>query len=176
MRFCASLADHLNHSYIKVYLSAVYSDPLTDCLLLQWLLRGIKQHQVSLWQQTFGPLCTIPWTSPPLTMSCCGRLVALAFLGFSEPVSLHEWPAVHLTIADLQVDSLTNLQSFKVFIKCANTNSFWQGVAPHHSALCWLYQTTFTFEGQVKVSHLFNKMAVLFQGPVYLHSCNLHYR
>ena len=36
-------------------------------------------------------------------------------------------PAVHLTIADLQVDSLTNLQSFKVFIKCAKTNPFWQG-------------------------------------------------
>ena len=36
-------------------------------------------------------------------------------------------PAVYLTIADLQVDSLTNLQSFKVFIKCAKTNPFWQG-------------------------------------------------
>lgn len=90
-------------------------------------------------------------------------------------------PAVHLTIADLQVDSLTNLQSFKVFIKCAKTNSFWQGCfiflgCGSTSLCCWLYQTTFTFEGQVKVSHLFIKMAVLFQGPVYLHSCNLHYR
>ena len=50
MRFCAHLADRLHHSSIKVYLSAVrslhidcsYPDPLSNCLQLQRLLRGIK--------------------------------------------------------------------------------------------------------------------------------------
>ena len=53
MRFASLLADNLNHSSIKVYLSAVCSlhidhglpDPLVNCIHLQHLLRGIKQVQ-----------------------------------------------------------------------------------------------------------------------------------
>ena len=53
MRFASLLADNLNYSSIKVYLSAVCSlhidhglpDPLVNCLCLQHLLRGIKQVQ-----------------------------------------------------------------------------------------------------------------------------------
>ena len=53
MRFATVLADNLNHSSIKVYLSAVRSlyidhgfpDPLVGCLRLQRLLRGIKRVQ-----------------------------------------------------------------------------------------------------------------------------------
>ena len=55
MRFATTLADSLNHSSIKVYLSAVRSlhidnglaDPLINCLQLQPLLRGIKRVQGS---------------------------------------------------------------------------------------------------------------------------------
>jgi len=50
MHLCAHLADRLHHSSIKVCLSAVHSlhidfgypDPLSNCLQLQHLLRGIK--------------------------------------------------------------------------------------------------------------------------------------
>ncbi|KAL9961224.1 hypothetical protein ACROYT_G030129 [Oculina patagonica] len=53
MRFATVLGDNLNHSSIKVYLSAVRSlyivhgfpDPLVGCLRLQRLLRGIKRVQ-----------------------------------------------------------------------------------------------------------------------------------
>ena len=53
MHFCSHLADHLHHSLIKVYLSAIRSlhidqgfpDPLVNCLQLQCPLRGIKRHQ-----------------------------------------------------------------------------------------------------------------------------------
>ena len=53
MCFATVLADNLNHSSIKVYLSAVRSlyidhgfpDPLVRCLRLQRLLRGIKRVQ-----------------------------------------------------------------------------------------------------------------------------------
>ena len=53
MCFASLLADNLNHSSIKVYLSAVRSlhidhglpDPLVNCLHLQRLLRGIKWVQ-----------------------------------------------------------------------------------------------------------------------------------
>lgn len=55
MCFCAHFADRFHHSYMKVYLSAVhylhtdcgYPDSLSNCLQLQQLLRGIKQHQGS---------------------------------------------------------------------------------------------------------------------------------
>ena len=53
MRFATMLAANLNHSSIKVYLSAVRSlhidcglpDPLVNCLWLQHLLRDIKPVQ-----------------------------------------------------------------------------------------------------------------------------------
>jgi len=53
MCFASLLADNVNHSSIKVYLSAVCSlyidhglpDPLVNCLRLQRLLRGIKRVQ-----------------------------------------------------------------------------------------------------------------------------------
>ena len=55
MRLATSLSDSLRHSYIKVYLSAVRSlhinqclpDPLVNCLQLQRLLQGIKQVHLS---------------------------------------------------------------------------------------------------------------------------------
>ena len=54
MRFASLLADNLNYSSIKVYLSAVCSlhidhglpDPLVNCLRSQHLLRGIKRVRV----------------------------------------------------------------------------------------------------------------------------------
>ena len=53
--FCAHLVDRLYHSSIKIYLSAVcslhidygYPNPLSNCLQLQHLLRGIKGRQSS---------------------------------------------------------------------------------------------------------------------------------
>ena len=53
MHFASFLADNLNHSSIKVYLSVVHSlhidhglpNPLVNCLRLQRLLRGIKRVQ-----------------------------------------------------------------------------------------------------------------------------------
>ena len=55
MHFATPLADGLNHSSIKVHLSAVQSlhidsglpDLLINCLQLQWLLRGTKHVQGS---------------------------------------------------------------------------------------------------------------------------------
>ena len=36
-------------------------------------------------------------------------------------------PTLHLTMADVQVDSSTNPQSFRVFIKCSKTDPFRKG-------------------------------------------------
>lgn len=145
MRFCAHLADRLHHSSIKVYLSAVrslhidygYSDPLANCLQLQRLLRGIKRHQgsnPSQRQPVTADLMTVLHQSLDLSKPDNVMLWAACCLGFFGFLRAGEFttnssfdPAIHLTTADLQVDSSSNPQSFRVFIKCAKTDPFRKG-------------------------------------------------
>jgi len=100
MHLCARLADRLHHSSIKVYLSAVrslhidygYPDPLSNCLQLQHLLRGIKRHQGSKLSQrqpvTADLMCVLHlsslWIYLTWTMSCCEQPVSLASSGSFE--------------------------------------------------------------------------------------------
>ena len=145
MRFCAHLADRLHHSSIKVYLSAVrslhidygYPDPLSNCLQLQRLLRGIKRHQGSNLPQrqpVTADLMGVLHQSLDLSNPDNVMLWAACCLGFFGFLRAGEFttnssfdPSVDLTPADLQVDSSTNPQSFRVFIKCAKTDPFRRG-------------------------------------------------
>ena len=145
MRFCAHLADRVHHSSIKVYLSAVrslhidygYPDPLTNCLQLQRLLRGIKRHQGSNLprrQPVTADLMTVLHKSLDLSKPDNVMLWAACCLGFFGFLRAGEFttnssfdPSIHLTTADLQVDSSSNPQSFRVFIKCAKTDPFRSG-------------------------------------------------
>ena len=89
-------------------------------------------------------------------------------------------PSVHLTVADMQVDSSTNPQSFRVFIKCTKTDPFRQGcfifLGRGSSSLCPVVALTnyLHLRGPGMAPCLFSKMAVLFH--VYPHSYNLDYR
>ena len=77
MRFASLLADNLNYSSIKVYLSAVRSlhidhglpDPLVNYLRLQRLLRGIKQVQVPV-----SPRHLLITVDPLQVIQCCPDL------------------------------------------------------------------------------------------------------
>ena len=145
MRFALLLADNLNYSSIKVYLSAVRSlhidhglpDPLVICLRLQCLLRGIKRVQgpvsprrlpitVDLLQaiQRFLDLSTRDHLM--LWAACC-----LGFFGFLQAgefiVNSVFDPNTHMTVDDLQADSLVNPSCFKVHIKCSKTDPFCVG-------------------------------------------------
>ena len=134
MRFSALLADSLTHSSIKVYLSAVRSlhidtgllDPLVNCLQLQCLLRGIKQVQGSASRSrlpiTIDLLKVIQQSLDMrdsdhvmLWAACC-----LGFFGFLQAgeftVNSSFDPSVHLSIGDIQADSLVNPTCFKVRI------------------------------------------------------------
>lgn len=145
MRFCTHLADRLHHSSIKVYLSAVrslhidygFADPIVNRLQLQRLLRGIKRHQGSNLPQRQPVTAdlmsvlhkSLEFTNPDNVMlwaACC-----LGFFGFLRAGEFTTNgtfdPTVHLTAADLQVDSSTNPQSFRVLIKCSKTDPFRQG-------------------------------------------------
>ena len=145
MRFASLLADTLTHASIKVYLSAVrslhidhgLSDPFVNCLRLQRLLRGIKRVQ--------GPVSPrrLPITLDHLRAiqhgldfsrrdhvmlwaACC-----LGFFGFLRAgeftVNSAFQPSIHMTVADLQADSLVNPTCFKVHIKCSKTDPFRMG-------------------------------------------------
>ena len=145
MRFASLFADNLTHASIKVYLSAVrslhidhgLSDPFVNCLRLQRLLRGIKRVQ--------GPVspCRLPVTLDHLRTiqhgldfsrrdhvmlwaACC-----LGFFGFLRAgeftVNSAFQPSIHMTVADLQADSLVNPSCFKVHIKCSKTDPFRMG-------------------------------------------------
>ncbi|XP_068738045.1 uncharacterized protein [Montipora capricornis] len=145
MRFASFLADNLNHSSIKVYLSAVRSlhidhglpDPLVNCLRLQRLLRGIKRVQ--------GPVSPrrLPITVDHLKVIQCSldlstrdhvmlwAACCLAFFGFLRAgeftVNSAFDPHTHMTVSDLQADSLVNPSCFKVRIKCSKTDPFRAG-------------------------------------------------
>ena len=135
MRFASLFADNLTHASIKVYLSAVrslhidhgLSDPFVNCLHLQRLLRGIKrvylrdhlraiQHHLDFSMRDHAML----WAA------CC-----LGFFGFLRAgeftVNSAFQPSIHMTVADLQADSLLNPTRFKVHIKCSKTDPFRMG-------------------------------------------------
>ena len=142
MRFASFLADSLHHSSIKVYLSAVRSlhidnglpDPLINCLQLQRLLRGIKRVQgsstskrlpitVDLLKAIQRSLDLNSWDHVMLWAACC-----LGFFGFlraGEFTTNSTFdPSIHLTVGDVQADSLVDPTCFRVHIKCSKTDPF----------------------------------------------------
>ena len=65
-----------------------------------------------------------------LWAACC-----LGFFGFLRAgeftVNAPFDPAIHLSVNDIQADSLSNLQSFRILVKCSKTDPFRQG--------CYIY-------------------------------------
>ena len=145
LRFCSHLADRLNHSSIKVYLSAIRSlhidqgfpDPLVNCLQLQHLIQGIKRHQGSsltqrqpvtadLTQIIQRSLDTHSSEHIMLWAACC-----LGFFGFLRAgeftVNCAFDPSIHFTVQDLQVDAEVNPSSLRVHTKSSKTDPFRQG-------------------------------------------------
>ena len=145
MRFATSLSDSLRHSSIKVYLSAVRSlhidqglpDPLVNCLQLQRLLRGIKRVQgssltkrlpvtIDILRVIQGSLDLSSRDHVMLWAACC-----LGFFGFlraGEFTSSCPFdPSIHLTVSDVQADTLVNPTCFKICIKCSKTDPFRRG-------------------------------------------------
>ena len=142
MRFASFLTDSLHHSSIKVYLSAVRSlhidnglpDPLINCLQLQRLQQGIKRVQgsstskhlpitIDLLKVIQRSLDLASWAHVMLWAACC-----LGFFGFlragefttNSPFD----PSIHLTVGDVQADSLVDPTCFRVHIKCSKTDPF----------------------------------------------------
>jgi len=126
--FATFLAGSVQHSSIKVYLSAIHSlhieegfpDPLVNCLCLQRVIRGIKRTQGSPEAQRLpitNDILMIIFRSLDLSIpDHCMVWAAcnLAYFGFlrSAEVTVPNLasfsPALHLSVRDLSVDSDTN--------------------------------------------------------------------
>ena len=145
MRFASLLADNLNHSSIKVYLSAVrflhidhgLPDPLVNCLRLQRLLRGIKRVQgpalprhlpikVDHLKAIQRSLDLSTKDHVMLWATCCLGFFAFLRAGEFTVNSMFD-PNIHLTVTDLQANSLLNPSCFKIHLKCSKTDPFHVG-------------------------------------------------
>ena len=154
--FATFLASSVQHSTIKVYLSAVralhieqgFSDPLVDCLRLQRVLRGIKRTQG---ESSFSRLPVtddimmvifraLDITHPDHCMfwAACN----LAYFGFlrsaefTVPNLASYVPAIHLGVADVAVDSLSAPSCLRLRIKASKTDPFRKGCFVGEFPLC----------------------------------------
>ena len=170
--FATFPAGTVQHSTIKVYLSAVRSlhieqgfpDPLVDCLRLQRVLREIKRTQGDT-----SSLClpvtddimvaifhALDFSLPDHCMfwAACN----LAYFGFlhsaefTAPNLASFSPAIHLGVDGIAVDSDTFPSCLRIRIKASKTDLFRKGCYVHiarasflcvQSVLCWL--TCFCF-------------------------------
>ena len=126
--FATFLASSLKHSSIKVYLSAVralhvewgFPDPLSTCLRLQRVIRGIKRVQGS----AVAPRLPVTKDIMVVILSAldfCNQdhvmfwaACTLAYFGFlrssefTTPGSASFSPSYHLSLADIAFDSPVN--------------------------------------------------------------------
>ena len=149
--FVSFLADSIQHSSIKVYLSAVRSlhieqgfpDPLLNCLRLQRVLRGVKRSQGSPVAQrlpiTDSLLLVIHRALDFKLFDHCAFWAAcmLGYFGFlraaefTVPNLAGFSPAIHLSVADIAVDSHQSPTCLCVRIKASKTDPFRQGCHIH---------------------------------------------
>ena len=149
--FVSFLADSIQHSSIKVYLSAVRSlhneqgfpDPLLNCWQLQRVLRGVKRSQGSLAARrlpiTDSLLLVIYWALDLNIFYHCAFWAAcmLGYFGFlraaefTVPNLASFSPASHLSVADIAVDLLQSPTCLHVQIKASKMDLFRQGCHIH---------------------------------------------
>ena len=149
--FVSFLADSIQHSSIKVYLSAVRSlhieqgfpDPLLNCLRLQRVLRGVKRSQGSPAAQRLPITDSLLWVihralNFKLFDHCAfwaacmlGYFGFLRAAEFTVPNLAGFSPAIHLSVADIAVDSHQSPTCLRVRIKASKTDPFRQGCHIH---------------------------------------------
>lgn len=142
--FVTFLADSIQHSSIKVYLSAVrslhieqgFSDPLLNCLQLQRVSRGVKRLQGSPAAQHLpitDSLLLVSHRALDLTIFDHCAFWAACLLGYFGFLGATEFtvpnldsfsPAIHLSVADIAVHSLQSPTYLRVRINASKTDPF----------------------------------------------------
>ena len=149
--FATFLANTVQHSTIKVYLSAVrslhieqgFADPLVDCLRLQRVLRGIKRTQgdtSSLRLPVTDDIMMVIFRALDLSLpDHCMFWAAcnLAYFGFlcsaefTIPNLASFSPSIHLGLADVAIDSMSSPSCLRLRIKASKTDPFHKGCFLH---------------------------------------------
>ena len=149
--FATFLADSIQHSSIKVYLSAVRSlhieqgfpDPLLNCLRLQRVVRGIKRSQGSTSSQRLpvtDSIMLVIFRSLDLNLPDHCMFWAACTLEYFEFLRSAEFtvpnlssftPGVHLEVKDIAVDSTPAPSCLRVKIKASKTDPFRKGCVIH---------------------------------------------
>ena len=149
--FATFLASTVQHSTIKVYLSAVrslhidqgFADPLVNCLRLRRVLRGIKRTQgdtSSLRLPVTDDIMAVIIKALDLNIADhCMFWVAcnLAYFGFlrsaefTVPNLASYSPSIHLGVADVSVDSHSSPSCLRLRIKASKTDPFRKGCFIH---------------------------------------------
>ena len=157
--FATFLANTVQHSIIKVYLSVVrslhieqgFADPLVDCLRLQQVLRGIKRTQrdtSSLRLPVADDIMMVIFRSLDLSLpDHCMFWAAcnLAYFGFlcsaefTVPNLASFSRSIHLGLADVAVDSMLSPSCLRLCIKAPKTDPF------HKGCFCTLVGVTSLF-------------------------------
>ena len=151
MFLCHVLANTVQHSTIKVYLSAVHSlhieqgftYALVDCLLLQQVLRGIKSTQgdtSSLRLPVTDDTMTMIFLALDLSLLdhcmfwAASNLAYFGFLrsaDFTVPNLASFSPSIHLGLADVAVDTMSSPSCLQLRIKASKTDPFHKGCFLH---------------------------------------------
>jgi len=149
--FATFLANTVQHSTIKAYLSAVcslhieqgFADPLVECLRLGRILRGIKRTQddsSSLHLPVTNDVLMVIFHALDLSLpDHCMFWAAcnLAYFGFlwsaefTVPNLASFSPSIHLGVADLAFDSNASPSCLRLRIKASKTDPFRKGCFLH---------------------------------------------
>ena len=149
--FATFLANRIQHSSIKVYLSGVralhieqgFPDPLTNCLRLQRVVRGIKRCQGSSTSSRLpitDDLMLLIRQSLDLRLPDHLMFWAACSLGyfgflraseFTVPTLASFSPSFHLGVDDIAVDSSSAPTCMRVKIKGSKTDPFRKGAFIH---------------------------------------------
>ena len=149
--FVTHLAQSVQYTTIKVYLSAVralhieqgFPDPLVDCLRLQRVLRGIRRSQGDS-KVTRHPvtdhtlLAVFKFVDLNIPDHCMlWAACNLAYFGFlrSSEFTVSNLasfsPEVHLSLADIAVDSYDAPTCLRIRLKASKTDPFRKGCLIH---------------------------------------------
>ena len=149
--FATFLANSIQYSSIKVYLSAVQAlhidqgspDPLQNCLCLQRVICGIKRSQGSPSSNRLpitDSLMLVIWRSLDMRIPDHCMFWAACTLGyfgflraaeFTVPSLVCFSPSIHLTVQDIAVDAPSSPSCIHVKIKASKTDPFRKGSDIH---------------------------------------------
>ena len=145
MLFTTHLSQTIKASSIKVYLAGVrslhiengFANPLSNCLRLERVLRGIKRSQgISTRERLPVTLTVLSRIRAVLNFECYDVLFWAAcctgFFGFLRSgeftTSSGKFDSrIHLALSDVRIDKHTNPKVMFLQIKCSKTDPFRQG-------------------------------------------------